>query len=247
VEESEVVNHPGFPLYATILQRQYDNIHQAPRFADNFSHYILNLLGDTSVSEGVRVDEFLTILKMYDAIKEDVKKMRKDIGISEITKSAYEFIDVKLKEQLDSQSKIKPSCKSGCSYCCHLNVGIGLDEAKNLAKHLDDTMIVHLKKQRDVLIGLGKGGYESFPHVTDWNTSACVFLKDSKCSVYSDRPMACRMYFVASEPKLCDPVENKDGKTAQLITTEAEILRGVMSHYYHNKPMPIYLLQEIGE
>ena len=247
MEEDQIVNHPGFPLYASLLQRMYKTVHEMPRFADNFSHYILNLLGDQSIPEQARVEAFTNIIKMYDALKEDVQRMRREIDIDEITRSAYEFIDVKLAEQIESSKNIKPTCKKGCTYCCHLNVGIGSNEAKILSKHLDENQITHLKKQRLVLAGLGKNEYESFPHVTDWETSACVFLKNSECSVYADRPMACRMYYVATEPKLCDPVENKGGKTGQLITTEAEVMRSVMTHYYHNKPMPIYILQTLGE
>lgn len=32
---------------------------------------------------------------------------------------------------------------------------------------------------------------------------ACAFLEDGRCTIYAARPMACRAYFVASDPELC--------------------------------------------
>jgi Fe-S-cluster containining protein len=248
LEEKEIIEHPGFSLYASILTKKYSaRISKTPRFSDNFSQYILNFLGNPALSEQNKIQSFLHILEMYEIVNEDVKQMRKHLTVDEITKKAYEFIDERIKEELTSQDEIKPTCKKGCSACCHLNVSIGSNEAKLLSKNLTQEQIKHLKKQRDVLNELGNKDYESFPHVTDWETSRCVFLINNECSVYDDRPTACRMYYVASDPKLCHPVEYKNGKTAQLITVKAEALRAVMTHYYHNKPMPIYLLQTIGE
>ena len=245
-DEQEILNHPGFPLYAKIVQRLYKSIDKVPKFSDNFSHYLFNLLSYPGAPEEDRVNTVVNIFKTYEALKEDIKHARKEYDTEQIVRSSYQFIDAKVQANLQNDGN-RSTCKRGCSYCCHLNVGIGKGEAKILSKDLSHDQIQHLKKQRDVLTKLGKDNYEDFPHEVDWETSACVFLKNNECSVYEDRPMACRMYYVVTEPKLCDVISNKDGKTGQLVTYEAEIMRAVITHYYHNKPMPIYILQERGE
>lgn len=61
-------------------------------------------------------------------------------------------------------------------------------------------------------------------HVTSETHSACVFLKDNKCSVYESRPLACRKYMVFTHPLLCDGKFYQHGQVGVIADLDAEII-----------------------
>jgi len=99
-----------------------------------------------------------------------------------------------------------PSCSS-CSVpgCCYQQVFATPLEALPIAVALSTAS----GSEASTLI-------ESLEHVgadmegstrEDWfaRSLPCVFLKNSRCSVYGNRPMVCRAYYVWSEAELCLP------------------------------------------
>lgn len=85
------------------------------------------------------------------------------------------------------------ACSKGCSSCCHMNVTITVEEATLLSKAAGRKMtkLAAIKSHAP----------------TEFSGQACPFL-DPKglCSVYTDRPLACRLhasYFETSAP--CHP------------------------------------------
>src|ERR1044072_1346297 len=88
------------------------------------------------------------------------------------------------------------ACAAGCAACCHVRVYILPIEAFNLARHVNETftpeqraaLLVRLQAYVDSIAALPVEG--RMRHVL-----ACPFLAESKqCSVYSARPLACRMH-----------------------------------------------------
>lgn len=84
------------------------------------------------------------------------------------------------------------ACKSGCSFCCHISVGICESEAKAISKATG-------RKIADVLPD------PSLILREKWHNTPCPFLKLGKCSIYEDRPISCRLNFnMADTPEQCD-------------------------------------------
>ena len=91
------------------------------------------------------------------------------------------------------------ACKSGCSYCCHISVMICESEAKALAKASGRKMQKITERP-------------SLAIREKWHKVPCTFLKKGRCSVYEERPLACRMTFnMADTPEQCNTdVPSKD-------------------------------------
>lgn len=92
------------------------------------------------------------------------------------------------------------TCRKGCSYCCEVHVGITPQEgvllrayAKEQGLSVDEAL---LARQAEAT----PRTWKELPLVDQ----RCVFLQaNGTCGVYEYRPLACRKYFVISEPILC--------------------------------------------
>ena len=118
------------------------------------------------------------------------------------------------------------SCKKGCSHCCHYSVGVTNDEADLLQDKLRSMIRGGLMDKKAVMEKLE---YQAPLDYKEYNKisreeSACVFLKDGACSVYDERPMACRNFLVVSDPKGCIPVNGETPVAERLVNLQAEIL-----------------------
>lgn len=115
----------------------------------------------------------------------------------------HEHIDEAMKKEFaDNKHAEKITCKKGCSYCCHLIVGVTSDEADLLAGLVKDGLEIDRS-----LLGLQAGWPEVAGHwyVQKPSENKCVFLSDSgACRVYENRPAACRLYTSVEDPKSCD-------------------------------------------
>jgi Putative zinc- or iron-chelating domain len=86
---------------------------------------------------------------------------------------------------------MQPACKAGCSYCCHVHVTVGADEVRALAAVLRRLPPDALETVRGrVAENASKArGHSS----TTYRFTPCALLtEDGRCSVYADRPFACR-------------------------------------------------------
>lgn len=104
---------------------------------------------------------------------------------------------VKADLQKMGDAGVIPSCQKGCSFCCYLHVNISGAEAKILKPYVKPEMIPVLQKQ------------SKCSNVKEWSRMPyqdrkCVFLKDNECSVYADRPIGCRKYYVVNPPQFCN-------------------------------------------
>ena len=114
------------------------------------------------------------------------------------------------------------SCRAGCGACCRQLVPVSPTEARLLADLLDS-----LPEARRALLGerfaeartkLAEAGLlerlehpDRFPDADlhelglDYFAAgvACPFLEDESCSIYAERPIACREYLVTSPPERC--------------------------------------------
>lgn len=83
------------------------------------------------------------------------------------------------------------ACKNGCSYCCHMEVGIYTVEAELIANEIgvpmDKLQNVHSYRQN---------GWMDMQR-------PCPFLVDNSCSIYEIRPMVCRTHVNFEETNAC--------------------------------------------
>lgn len=136
-------------------------------------------------------------------------------------------------------------CKRGCAACCKVHVSITPSEAQLIVKwcEVNNVAIDVDKVRRQAMHGFATWGLQS-P-----GERRCVFLtKDNSCSVYDVRPMACRKYFVASDPANCDSVKRPGAEVAVVATHEAEVM---FSALFTVEPgattMPKLLLKELDQ
>jgi hypothetical protein len=104
----------------------------------------------------------------------------------------------RLKEAADKLNKrVLPysACRSGCSHCCNIAALITQTEAEALAKASGRKMV---RTKRDV---------PSVEMRMKWFKVPCPFLVKGQCSVYNDRPLACRLLFnlfnLSDSPHFC--------------------------------------------
>jgi len=99
-----------------------------------------------------------------------------------------------------------PLGKSGFNFACHAGVACFTNCCRKLELYLYPYDIIRLKTRLGIssedflnrYAGVVKGGNPYFPSVmltmSDNEEKTCPFLDDNGCSVYDDRPSACRTY-----------------------------------------------------
>jgi len=152
-------------------------------------------------------EDFETFQQMMMVRFEEFKAVLKANGISNFVKEFYEVFDDAV-----VQGKTLVSCSKGCHFCCRQNVHVYKAEAAVIAEYCREHGIeipkIYLKEQ------MRYGWKELAKTEVGW----CVFLKDGECSIYPVRPIACRNYFVISNPKLCDIITYPSEKGFRVVS-----------------------------
>jgi Fe-S-cluster containining protein len=108
------------------------------------------------------------------------------------------------------------TCRAGCAHCCHTTVRVSGDEADLLVEKITngEAQIDMALLERQAAFQGDELAWWRQPHAE----KKCVFLgADNRCTVYEDRPVSCRKYYVASEPEQCADV---DGTRQAMILAE---------------------------
>lgn len=129
-------------------------------------------------------------------------------------------------------------CERGCAHCCHLWVGITRDEAELLAgrvregtAHADEA---RLEIQRH---WESPGDFVGKPV----EQAACVFLgPGGACTVYEDRPSACRSRLVVSDPEFCRGLDDARHTTTVTNPNLEIIVAAALSLDAEDDPPPVY-------
>lgn len=83
-------------------------------------------------------------------------------------------------------------CRLGCNYCCKdERIVLTEKEAVLAIKHVEEQLDAEQKARvvASILAAAPTSDQDSVP---------CAFLIDERCSIYADRPLACRSYFSRS-------------------------------------------------
>jgi hypothetical protein len=112
------------------------------------------------------------------------------------------------------------ACRKNCAHCCHSDVHINSLEAERLA----DVVRQMSDARREEMLARLRAAREAYQQANKQSRrEPCPFLEGSECSVYEDRPLACRGY-VSSSVAFCIAELNKGGG----LLTSADVPPGTM-------------------
>lgn len=107
-----------------------------------------------------------------------------------------------LDEQNKAQEHVQISCQKGCGACCHLEVEITEDEAKLLARFVQNGNLSIDRSHIEIQARRSRQDEAWRTRVAPENR--CVFLDEANsCRVYEVRPIICRKHAVVSLPSDC--------------------------------------------
>lgn len=115
------------------------------------------------------------------------------------------------------------TCAKGCGACCRQLVPISALEARELVKlveRMPEPRRTVVKQRFEVIRRRLEQEAHLLPHLLNPQDApesvlealgddyfalgmACPFLEEESCSIYADRPAACRQYLVVSDPRHC--------------------------------------------
>ncbi|MGC8794678.1 MAG: YkgJ family cysteine cluster protein [Bryobacteraceae bacterium] len=150
------------------------------------------------------------------------------VSVEELLPVLYAFADAYLRAVLAQAEEqgLRISCRSGCGACCAQLVPVSEAEARWLANLIAAMPETRQRQVRAKFAALrakleAAGLWERLRHteaLPDLEArrrigmeyfalgAPCPFLEDQSCSIYPDRPMRCREYFVTSPAACCaDP------------------------------------------
>ena len=109
-------------------------------------------------------------------------------------------------DDLSAGERSRAACKPSCDACCHYLVPVSPAEARRLRERLTPASAARLRAVRRQLESAGllellDDVAAAPPDARAWLSDAyaderlaCPFLEAGRCSVYADRPAACRLH-----------------------------------------------------
>jgi Fe-S-cluster containining protein len=188
----------------------------------------------------------LEIAFVNSAIRSYVKQLKdSQEPIKEKVGAMYRAIDEMNQDSFNKPGVQQPSCKKGCSHCCHIMVNATEWETQTLIEYMkhkaiefDEYDIATLEAQAKIA---DTDEYLLSPH------RRCVFLgSDNLCQVYEARPSACRNYFVFSDPEDCNTFgTNADGRVLSNFNLETVLPILALMKMSETDSLPRQLLKQI--
>jgi Fe-S-cluster containining protein len=107
-------------------------------------------------------------------------------------------------------------CSKGCSHCCHMATMIHLEEARAIEKATGVKMVPQKTYNVDLLnVERLRNRYDGV---------ACRFLANNACSIYAERPLACRLHtVVAPDATLCEIVPGEKIRVPSIDTLQYDL------------------------
>ncbi|QQS12463.1 MAG: YkgJ family cysteine cluster protein [Rhodospirillales bacterium] len=112
------------------------------------------------------------------------------------------------------------SCRAGCAACCRQAVPLSDIEAREVAAIVEALPEPRraIVRSRFAATAERLAAWRPLDALMDWDAAAhrdayfglalpCPFLDDERCSIYEQRPLACREFMVTSPPQMCFDAE----------------------------------------
>lgn len=104
-----------------------------------------------------------------------------------------------------SQALPHAACRQGCAHCCHIAVVVTKAEALQIAAETACYVNSEAGKPPPLPPEDAKDG-----NAAHWQGVPCSFLKEGRCSIYRNRPLACRLQLnMDDDDLLCQLVEGE--------------------------------------
>lgn len=115
------------------------------------------------------------------------------------------------------------ACKAGCDHCCHIPLIISEVEAGLIGQ------AIGRKPKKLPPDHVGAELHELPTH----RLAPCPFLKNRRCAIYADRPLACRLHHNLDEDGLlCEPIGRSELPIGKLNMQPVQLsqVAGTMTH-----------------
>jgi Fe-S-cluster containining protein len=134
-------------------------------------------------------------------------------------------------------------CRQGCTSCCHLHVSVTRPEAEVALEAASAAgWPVDLVRAREQATKADDKQWHELPH----ESRRCLFLTGAgECAIYEYRPLACRRYFVVSDPADCDSLSKPGHQVQQLVDVHAEIASSAALEVFESGTFAAMVLGEI--
>lgn len=153
-----------------------------------------------------------------------------NVKVSDILKHArqhYQALDKHIAQAIAPRSDLR--CTRGCAACCYLLVTCSFIEVMVIAERI---MRTYTPEERQRLIEQLDAASARILDKEQYmrEQRPCVFLRlgegggyRGECTIYSSRPLACRLHFVSTDPALCSP-DDPTTDVGMLDTREAHLM-----------------------
>jgi len=129
------------------------------------------------------------------------------------------------------------ACGAGCSYCCHIEVGLGVSEVMLIKRYLETarrdrleqikTKLRHTRRQVGDMVGIERKAARVM----------CPLLDDhGSCLIYEVRPLSCRA-FVSCDRSACEDDWNRPGD-------DVPVPQSATLHSWQDQIIPQFRQQE---
>lgn len=139
----------------------------------------------------------------YRLARQAIEKNLSNKTLFEAIESLFAAIDG-LNDSILSLAKrqnIEVACTKGCQWCCHQPVYANSYEVHFLSDYIENNF---LPDEKNAIATRVREKQESVSKLTDKEVQSfkapCPLLRDGACSVYSARPVACRIYLSTDLP-----------------------------------------------
>jgi Fe-S-cluster containining protein len=146
-------------------------------------------------------------------------------------------------EQVFQKGTEAISCTAGCAACCHARVDISKHEKRLLLTHLKQHKIKVNKDRLSVQAqALREGRWDQLPFAD----RRCVFLdENSRCSIYENRPLLCRRYFVTSLKEHC--YDENWSQIARVTDSDADGFLPAVFTKFKFEALPVFLSENLDK
>ena len=167
-------------------------------------------------------DQLPALFKFRYDIRNQFLQLRAKEGSTAAILSAYKTIDDVQQAAFAANTQTVSCHACTAAYCCHQSVLICEAEAALIAQYCKENKIKISRKY------LQKQLSHNRENIALADCSACVFLKDNRCSIYSVRPVACRTHHVGTPLELCDIKKYKKQRVEFVNNPAAQIIAVVV-------------------
>jgi Fe-S-cluster containining protein len=130
-------------------------------------------------------------------LEEQVTAQNLVAGIETLHRGVDDLLEAFLRRSADEEKPVV--CKKGCNWCCHQAVYAVTHEFLHISQYVHENFTVErrdqcLKRAQEKTLLTHHKSLREQSHLK----SPCPFLESGSCSIYSVRPMGCRIYLSSS-------------------------------------------------